>query len=70
MDIVATKDGELRCIECKASDTAPLTKGQKTTHPEIEASGATVVGKGKPNIPGGTRIPPTKVEIWRKPNPQ
>lgn len=30
---------------------------------EISASGATVVGKGKPGVPGGTVIPPTTVEI-------
>ncbi len=34
--------------------------------PEIEQSGATVVGKGKAPYTGGTKIPPTKVEIIRK----
>ncbi|MBP5948820.1 S-type pyocin domain-containing protein [Pseudomonas sp. P42] len=58
-------DGKLSCFECKSSDTAPLTRNQKIAFPEIEESGATVVGKGKPGFPGGTEIPPTKVEIFR-----
>ncbi len=58
-------DGKLSCIECKSSDTAPLTKNQKVAFPEIQESGAIVVGKGKPGFPGGTEIPPTKVEIIR-----
>ncbi len=28
-------------------------------------SGATIVGKGKPGFPGGTKIPPTRIEILR-----
>ncbi|WP_454867065.1 S-type pyocin domain-containing protein [Pseudomonas lini] len=58
-------DGEISCVECKSSDTAPLTKNQKTAFPEIEKTGATIVGKGKPGFPGGTKIPPTRVEILR-----
>lgn len=58
-------DGEISCIECKSSDTAPLTKNQKAAFPEIEKTGATIVGKGKPGFPGGTKIPPTRVEILR-----
>jgi hypothetical protein len=58
-------DGEISCVECKSSDTAPLTKNQKAAFPEIEKSGATIVGKGKPGFPGGSRIPPTRVEILR-----
>lgn len=58
-------DGEISCVECKSSDTAPLTKNQKAAFPEIEKTGATVVGKGKPGFPGGTKIPPTRVEILR-----
>ncbi len=59
-------DGNISCIECKSSDTAPLTRNQKLAYPEIEESGAVVVGKGKPGFPGGTVIPPTKVEIVRR----
>lgn len=66
IDII-TKDanGNLECVECKASDTAPLTKNQKAAFPEIQQSGATVVGRGKPGIPGGTRIPPQTVKVVR-----
>jgi hypothetical protein len=58
-------DGSISCVECKSSDTAPLTPNQKVAFPEIEESGAVVVGKGKPGFPGGTEIPPTKVDIVR-----
>jgi hypothetical protein len=51
--------------ECKSSATATLTKNQKAAFPEIEKTGATVVGKGKGEFPGRTRIPPTKVDIVR-----
>jgi filamentous hemagglutinin len=51
--------------ECKASSTAPLTKNQKAAFPEIQNSGAVVVGKGKPGFPQGTEIPPTAVNIVR-----
>jgi hypothetical protein len=68
LDIV-TRDanGGINCVECKSSATAPLTKNQRAGFPEIEQSGATVVGAGKPGFPGGTQIPPTKVEIVRPP---
>jgi hypothetical protein len=58
----------IRCIECKSSETAPLTPNQEIAFPEIEASGATIVGAGKPGFPGGTKIPPTKVEVIRPAN--
>jgi hypothetical protein len=51
--------------EFKSSATAPLTPNQRKAFPEIEQTGATVVGKGKPGWPGGTQIPPTKVEVVR-----
>lgn len=62
-----TKDaaGNIGCVECKASATAPLTPNQAVAFPEIGNTGATVVGKGKPGVPGGTVIPPTSVEIKR-----
>jgi hypothetical protein len=62
-------DGEISCVECKSSETAPLTKNQKAAFPEIEKTGATVVGKGKPGFPGGTKIPPTRIEILRPDSP-
>lgn len=55
----------IRCIECKASETAPLTPNQEVAFPEIESDGATIVGAGKPGFPGGTIIPPTRVEVIR-----
>ena len=57
--------GAIRCTECKASATAPLTKNQKLGFPEIQQSGGTVVGNGKPGFLGGTKIPATKVDIVR-----
>ncbi|VWD31438.1 cell surface protein [Burkholderia contaminans] len=66
LDIV-TKDssGTIGCVECKSSETAPLTKNQAKAFPQIETDGAVVVGKGKPGFPGGTIIPPMKVDIVR-----
>ena len=57
--------GQLKITEAKSSHTAPLTKNKKQAFPEIEKSGATVVGKGKEPYTGGTQIPPTKVEVVR-----
>lgn len=45
-----------------------VTRHTYNARPEIEASGAVVVGLGEPAFPGGTRIPPTKVEIVRPPS--
>ena len=58
-------NGNIACTECKSSATAPLTTNQKKAFPEIQQSGAVVVGNGKPGFPGGTNIPPTKVDIVR-----
>ena len=58
-------NGNIACTECKASATARLTKNQAAAFPEIQQSGAVVVGKGKSGFPGGTQIPPTKVSIIR-----
>jgi len=60
--------GKVALTEAKASQTAPLTKNQKLAHPSIEQSGGTIVGKGKPGYEGGTKIPPTKVNVVRKPD--
>ncbi|TXB59448.1 RHS repeat domain-containing protein [Phaeodactylibacter luteus] len=67
LDIVG-KDkatGKVKLTEAKSSKKAPLTKNQKKAFPEIQKDGGTVVGKGKGNFPGGTKIPPTKVDIIR-----
>ena len=58
-------NGNIVCTECKASATAPLTRNQAAGFPGIRTSGAEVVGKGKPGFEGGTKIPPTKVDIIR-----
>ncbi|HRI72739.1 MAG TPA: RHS repeat-associated core domain-containing protein, partial [Polyangium sp.] len=65
MDIVGTRGNSVQCVECKSSSRAPLTPGQTVAHPQIAKEGAVVVGKGKPDVPGGTQIPPTIVEIRR-----
>lgn len=64
---VVSKDagGKVKLTEAKSSQSAPLTKNQKSAFPSIEQKGGTVVGKGKPGFEGGTKIPPTKVEIVR-----
>jgi filamentous hemagglutinin len=66
LDVVG-KDaaGNFIVAEGKASNAARLTKNQKKAFPEIEQSGATVVGRGKGAFPGGTKIPPTKVQVVR-----
>lgn len=61
------KTGEIRLTDGKASPTAPHTPNQKVVYPELETHGGMVVGKGKPPYSGGTLIPPTKVDIIRKP---
>jgi hypothetical protein len=65
VDVIGTRNGKPKLIEAKGSRDAPLTKAQKKAFPEIEKSGATVVGKGKPGYEGGTKIPPQKVKIVR-----
>lgn len=66
MDIIATRAGASpRCIECKSSASAALTAGQRAAHPQIAGQGATVMGKGKPAVPGGTVLQPTSVEVRR-----
>jgi hypothetical protein len=68
MDVVS-KDasGKTALTEAKSSATAKLTPAQRAAHPEIAQTGATVAGKGKPGFPGGTKIPPTKVDVVRPP---
>lgn len=56
-----------RCGVAKGSQTAPLTKGQKAAHPQIETTSGTVRGnKGAEiGLPAGAKIPPTKVNVIR-----
>ena len=67
LDYGTVDKGTIECIECKASATAPLTANQALAFPEIAKTGAVVVGKGKPGLPGGTVIPPTTVKVVRPP---
>jgi RHS repeat-associated protein len=64
---VAGRDaaGNVRLTEAKSSATARLTPNQRKAFPEIERTGGTVVGRGKPGLEGGTKIPPTTVEVCR-----
>lgn len=70
VDKVSTKKGKTVLTEAKSSKTAPLTKNQKAGFPVIKKNGGTVVGKGKPGYPGGTQIPPTKVNVVRPVEPK
>lgn len=64
---IMTKDsnGNIFCIECKSSATAPLTPNQKIGYPEIEKHGGVISGAGKPGFESGTVIPPTKINVVR-----
>ncbi|WP_179854726.1 VENN motif pre-toxin domain-containing protein, partial [Gilliamella sp. wkB171] len=62
------KNGNITCIECKSSDKATLTPNQKVGFPDLEKNGGTIIGDGKPGFEGGTKIPPTKVEVVRPDN--
>jgi hypothetical protein len=59
--------GTIHCFECKSSESAPLTKDQRKAFPRIEQGGATILGAGKPAFPGGSSIPPTKIEFLVRP---
>ncbi|NML56732.1 hypothetical protein [Chryseobacterium cheonjiense] len=63
--MTSNKGGVINLTEAKSSSTAPLTKNQTAGFPIIQNSGGTVVGKGKPGIPGGTVIPPTTINVVR-----
>lgn len=69
LDAIGTdkNTGGIRMTDGKASQTATLTPNQKIAYPELQKYGGVVVGNGKGNYPGGTKIPPTPVDIIRKP---
>ncbi|MGE8359564.1 hypothetical protein [Pseudomonas sp.] len=63
-------DKETKAIsiqEYKSSETAPLTKNQEAAFPQIEEGGGEIVGKGKGIFTGGTKVPPTTIQIIRPP---
>lgn len=58
--------GSIKLTDAKASDTASLTRRQRTGYPLIAENGGIVVGNnGGVNYPAGLRIPPTTVDIVR-----
>jgi len=64
------RTGKTVCIDCKSSTTARLTPRQKQGFPEIEESGANVVGEGKRPYTEGFDVEPNKVRIIRPGEPQ
>ncbi|WP_445370035.1 RHS repeat-associated core domain-containing protein [Methylomonas sp. HW2-6] len=60
-------NGATMLSEMKSSPTAPLTPNQAIVFPELESYGGVVVGNGKTPYVGGTPIPPSVVNIFRKP---
>jgi hypothetical protein len=67
---ILTRDpvtGRMSCIECKASEKAPLSEQQEKGFSEWKHSPGTIMGKGKPGFEGGLEIPPLEVQIKRKP---
>jgi RHS repeat-associated protein len=65
LDFAGKESGQTVLTEAKGSATAPFTPNQTKAFPEIQKTGCTVCGKGKPGFPGGTKIPPTKVNVVR-----
>ena len=65
IDIVRLNGDKWRFIECKSSQTAPLTRNQKIGFPQIEKYGARVCTSKVHSISKDSFIPPTKVEIVR-----
>lgn len=59
--------GSTMLSDMKASATARYTPNQTIVYPELEIYGGVVVGKGKTPYVGGTQIPPSIVDIIRKP---
>jgi hypothetical protein len=70
---ILTRDpnGKLGCVECKASETAPLSPNQKKGQSELAATGGVIKGKGKPGFPGGMKLPPidTEIKVKRRDEP-
>jgi hypothetical protein len=57
--------GEYSGKEAKASDNATFSGSQREATEEIARTGARIAGVGKPGFPGGTYLPPFKIEIVR-----
>ena len=70
VDAIGTENssgGVIRLTDGKASQTAPFTPNQTIVYPELGQYGGVVAGQGKGIYPGGTVIPPTQVDVIRKP---
>lgn len=68
LDAVGTDaGGAIRLPDGKASASAPLTPNQTVVYPELPVYGGKIVGQGKEPFTRGTVIPPTRVDIIRKP---
>ena len=64
---VNKQTGKIEIKEYKSSETAPFTKNQGKAFPQIGETGGEIVGKGKGDFLGGTKIPPTEIKIIRPP---
>lgn len=65
--VTVDAEGTIGITEAKSSATAPLTKNQKSAFPQIELGGGTIIGNNGNSIdlPAGTQIPPTQVNVVR-----
>jgi hypothetical protein len=54
---------EIAIIELKASKNPRLRRPQGEKYEELRKFGGVVVGEGKEEFKGGTRIPPTKYRL-------
>jgi hypothetical protein len=61
--LAAGRMGEVALADAKSSGTAPLTPSHAKAFAEVDSSGATVVGQGKPGFAGGTENGPTSVKV-------
>ncbi len=52
----------------EAIPSARLNANQAKAHEEISKTGGAIAGEGKPNFPGGTKIPPVDVNIITGPD--
>lgn len=66
---VNSTTGDIVLTDAKSSPTASLTANQTIVYPELQTYGGTVVGQGKAPYVGGTPIPPSNVQIVRRPQP-
>lgn len=56
---------EIECKECKAGQKPTYKPAQRDKHRRFAIGGGTIAGEGRPQFPGGTKLPPTDVELLR-----